>query len=155
MAWPLGACVIAAAGWSLLYASLGQDRQDAEADALNTAQILARGYAVNLARTVEAVDQTLIHVRFEWQLSRGTLALEKIDRKQFFFPSTVANVIIVNRDGNVMTSTLMQGGSRADRPYFLEQKESGRDSLIISAPIRGRVTGANIVPFTRPLLDKD
>jgi diguanylate cyclase (GGDEF)-like protein len=155
MAWPLGACVVAAAAWGLLYVSLEQDRQDAEADALNTAQAVARSYAAQLARTMEAVDQTLIHVRFEWQLSRGTLALEKIDRRQFFFPSTVANVIIVNRDGKVLTTTLSQRGSRAERSYFLEQKESGRDSLFISTPLTGRVTLANIIPFTRPLFDQD
>jgi diguanylate cyclase (GGDEF)-like protein len=153
LAWPLAACLIAAAGWIFLDAQLNQKRLATEEAATDTAQILARGYAGQLARTLESVDQTLIHVRFEWEMSHGTLALDKVDRAKFFFPSTTAHVFIIDREGQTVASTLPDRFFLADRLYFRYQKESGRDSLFIGPPLLGRGHGDNVVPFSRPLFD--
>jgi hypothetical protein len=140
LGWPIAACVIAGMGWTILFSTLNQERLNAEANAIQVAQTLARGYAAHLARTMEAVDQTLIHVRFEWQLSGGKLALDKINKTQFFSPLTVANVDVIDREGLLLTSTLPRPEwiSYADRSYFRFQKISGRDALFIDVPISGR-----------------
>lgn len=153
LVWPLAACLFAVAGWIFLYAQLNQKHLATEAAAIDTAQVLARGYAVQLARTVESVDQTLIHVRFEWEMSHGTLTLDKVDKAKFFFPSTTAYVLIIDREGQTVANTLSDRFFLADRLYFRYQKESGRDSLFISPPILGRARGDNVVPFSRPLSD--
>jgi diguanylate cyclase (GGDEF)-like protein len=154
MAWPIAALILGAIGWSALFANLGAERQRAENEALKEAAALSGSYSDNLARTMDLVDQILLHVRYEWLLSGGQLQLEKIKQTRLFPPS-ILEVAIIDRNGMLLTSTIPDAKTKettfADRPYFLFHKNNSADVLHIGEPILSPVTNRYIIPLTRRL----
>ncbi|MDP3669019.1 MAG: EAL domain-containing protein [Telluria sp.] len=153
--WPLAALLICGISWSVLLAGLDRDRREAERDGIAKAVILSRGYADQVARTMDAVDQSLLHVRYEWELSKGTLQLETMGEKGLFPPSKLSYAAITDRDGNVRTGTLPDAGktNSKDRPYFRAQITSAGDQLFIGHPTIGKASRRNVLQFSRRLVN--
>jgi diguanylate cyclase (GGDEF)-like protein len=157
LSWPIAALILAAAGWGAVAAKLDHDRRAVEKAALRDVAVVSRGYANHLMRTIEAIDQILLHVKFDWELSGGRLRLETIKEERLFPPSSVFNVGIVDRDGRLVTSTL-RGAEKnritdEDRPFFLAHKNAANDFLYIGSPVYGRLSHMEVVPFSRRLTD--
>jgi diguanylate cyclase (GGDEF)-like protein len=153
IAWPVAAIVFCAMGWYLLLANLDRQRQEAESDTLREAGALARSYAAHLSRTVETVDQILLHVKYEWELSNGQLRLENIQSKGLFPPTSVFNVSIIDRDGNLVTTSVPGAGTLnvEDQPYFAIHKTSHADELHIGKPVLSRLSKKRVILFSRRL----
>jgi diguanylate cyclase (GGDEF)-like protein len=155
VSWPILACILGLIGWMVLFASLDDDKRDQESLALRESASLARGYAEQLSRTLEALDQTTLHVKYEWQLSGAKLQLDTLQDIGLFPPDAQVNVSITDRHGNILTSTL-PGGTNiqvADRPFFQMQQTASQDSLYIGPPIKSRATDILVVHFSRRLID--
>ncbi|MEN3365899.1 MAG: hypothetical protein V7606_3173, partial [Burkholderiales bacterium] len=155
--WPVIALLLGGVGWNLLFSSLAAERQRIEANALSEASTLARGYADQLSRTLEAVDQILLHVKYEWHLAQGQLSLENIQAQGLFPPSSVFNVSIIDRNGKLVTSG-MQGKydlTLEDRHYFAIHKNAAADFLYIGPPVISRLSGKRVVLFSRRLQASD
>lgn len=157
LTWPVAALVLGFVGWSALLAHLNTQRLQAESAALTHAAALTRSYADQLNRAVGAVDQVLLHVRFEWNLSKSQLQLKNIKETGLFPPSSVLNIVIIDRNGMLSASAIpdSEGIDVRDRPYFLAQKDAAADTLYIGAPTYGRISNRAIIPFTRRLTDPD
>ena len=155
--WPVIALLIAVISWTSLLNGLENERKDAEENALRTAATIARGYGDQIVRTVQVIDQILLHVRYEWKLSNGNLRLENINQSDLFPASPIFNVGIINREGILITNTIPAEHEVkvTDRRYFLVQRESAEDSLYIAEAVIGRVSKRNVVQFSRPITDAD
>ncbi len=155
--WPLAALLFLILGWTLLLNDLNTDRQRLEQTARSNVIDLAKNYAGNLARTLETVDQTILHVRYEWELSKGTLQLETINQKKLFHAGSIFQVAITNSDGYVRTSTLANPSSMylgQDR-FFLVQKYAIIDFLYMGQPKTGRLSNENVLYFSRGVSKPD
>jgi diguanylate cyclase (GGDEF)-like protein len=161
IAWPIAALLIASIGWSALFAKLNDDRHDIENFALAEAAALSRSYADHLSRTLEAIDQIILHVKFEWQVTNGHLRLERIKEEGLFPPSSVFNVGIVDQDGKLVTSTFHNAGSGGNnlnfenKQYFLAQKNAAEDFLYIGMPAIGSTSHRNMIQFSHRLADRE
>jgi diguanylate cyclase (GGDEF)-like protein len=157
LTFPLVALAVGALGWSLLASHIEQEKRRAEHMALEEAGTLARGYADHLTRTVQFIDQLLLHVKYEWKLTNGNLQLEHVKDLGLFPNTSQINVFILDRHGNAVTNTLpnVKYINAQDRQYFRVQKNAPGDSLYIGAPIHSRATGYNIIPFSRKLTDSN
>ncbi len=154
--WPLAAALVATVGWVSLLDGLERERQVRENDALRAAATIARSYADHLSRTFRLVDQILLHVRFEWSLSRQTLRLENLGVSGLFPSTPVFNVGIVDREGRLITNTLQVNVEHvADRQYFRVQRASKSDDLYVGQAAFGRSTGRSVVHFSRRLADSN
>ena len=152
--WPLASALVATIGWVSLLNSLERERQVREKDTLRAAATIARSYADHLARTFRLVDQILLHVRFEWSLSRQTLRLENLGVSGLFPATPVFNVGIVDRNGQLITNTLRVNAEQVgDRQYFRVQRASTSDDLYVGQAAFGRSTGRSVVHFSRRLAD--
>lgn len=151
LAWIGGAALIGILGWAMLLHTLEKQQADIRTAALNQAAAMSRGYADHLSRTLEAVDQTLLHVRFEWSLSEGNLKLENANEAGLFPSTSLYFVAITDAAGNVTTSTIPDNEKLnvADRPYFKTHLEGNGDILYFDAPEFTRTAGANVLQFTR------
>jgi diguanylate cyclase (GGDEF)-like protein len=154
-AWPIAALILGLIGWAALFAHLEGERHQAENTALKEAGALSRSYADQLTRTLESLDQTLLHVRYEWTLSNGHLQLENIKERGFFPPSSLLDVAIIDRNGKSVTRTIpdTQEVSVADTAYFLVHKYAIADSLYIGVPMYSRISNRSVIPFSRRLVD--
>jgi diguanylate cyclase (GGDEF)-like protein len=158
--WPAIVLLVSLIAWSSLSSKLEEDRQQLETNAFREAGLLARGYADQLARSLEAIDQIILHVKYEWELTDGQLQLETIAERGLFPPDALFRVAIVNREGLIVSSTFIQQTdpgaivSMADRPYFLFQQHASGDTLFIGDPTLGRNSGKPVIQFSRRLNDK-
>ena len=102
--WLIAGLLICGISWGVLLAALENERRRAVRDGIVEAATLSRGYADQVARSLDAVDQSLLHVRYEWGLSKGTLKLEEMAEQGLFPPPTTSYLAIADREGNVRTS---------------------------------------------------
>lgn len=152
--WLIAGLLLCGISWGVLLAALENDRHRAEQNGIVEAATLSRGYADQVARTVDAVDQSLLHVRYEWGLSKGRLKLEEMVEQGMFPPSTTSYLAIADREGSVLTSTLPTAGlNLKDRPYFRAQMASRDDHLFIDKPTIGRASRRKVLQFSRKILD--
>jgi diguanylate cyclase (GGDEF)-like protein len=158
--WPLAALIFAGIGWAALLAKLDTDRREIEAFALHEVAALSRGYADHLSRTLEAIDQILLHVKYEWQLTNGNLRLETLKQEGLFPPSSVFNVGIVGRDGKLVTSTFRSTAGDESSPtfegreFFLAQRNSPKDFLYIGGPALAPASQRTMIQLSRRLVDR-
>lgn len=156
LTWLMMALILTAIGWSLLLAVLDNKKREAEQEALREAASLSRSYARHLDRAIEAIDQILLHVKYEWELSRGALALERIAARGLFPPASDFNVAIIDQHGRLVTGTgpHTQGIMVADQPLFQVHKQSALDFLYIAEPSR-HGNDAHVIHFSRKLRTLD
>ncbi|WP_151636260.1 bifunctional diguanylate cyclase/phosphodiesterase [Noviherbaspirillum aerium] len=158
--WAIGTVIILMAGWQMLLHRLDREKTLVEETALAEAGILARGYAQQLQRTINTIDQLLLVIKVDWETSGGEVRLEDFKRRGVFPESAPFNASIVDRNGMRFTSTFGPGALRSspdvsDRPYYLAHKTAGSDFLYMSLPTWGRSTGNAIIQFSRRLLDAE
>lgn len=157
ISWLLGALLVGLLGWFLLLSDLEESRRRIEANAMREALTLAKNYAGHLVRSFDTVDQTLLHVRYEWELSKGNLDLETINQKKLFHAGSIFQVTIVNREGRVVTSTLpdMEGKFFGDRQVFLTQKFAIIDFLYLGMPVYSPILQKDVLSFSRSISAPD
>lgn len=153
--WMLAALILGVLGWTALFGMLEQDRKEREEESLLQAAVMSRAYAEQLARTLQATDQFILHAKYEWQLSGGRLRLEDIAQSGLFPSASLYFVAIANKNGNLITSTIAVNEeiNVSDQPYFLAQKENVKDFLYIGTPPDVHSANSNVIQFSRKLTD--
>jgi len=151
LTWPLIAILVATVGWGSLLQGMEHQKSEIEETALREAATLAHAYAGQLERTIEAVDQILLHVRYEWELTKGKLRLEDSAQRGLFPQPTIFNVGITDFQGNIITNEPPISGavSVSDRPFFYQQKNSHEDTLYVSRTTKSKSTGQSVINFSR------
>ncbi|WP_158590523.1 bifunctional diguanylate cyclase/phosphodiesterase [Noviherbaspirillum cavernae] len=155
--WPIVALISGIVGWNFLLSGLNADRESLETHALREAEAMARRYADQVTRTVEAIDQITLHVRYDWKLSNGKLQLDDAKAEGLFPPTSIFFVAVIDRNDMLITGTLPPPKNRflGNTEDFLAQKAATEDFLYVGASFVGPVSGRNTIPFTRRLLDQD
>lgn len=155
--WLVAALILWGISWATLLAALERDKREAEVAGLAEAATLSRAYADQVSRTMDALDQSLRHVRYEWILANGKLRLDEMAKQGLFTPVTTSFLAITDRNGAVRTSTIAAAGelNLKDRPYFVSQMSSTADTLFIDRPTIGRVSKRKVIQLSRRLWDGD
>jgi diguanylate cyclase len=155
LSWPLGFLVLALLGWALLFIRLEDERQDIERFVMKESATLAQAYADHLARSIEAIDQVALYVKFAWNASGKNLSLERMRGEGLFPANELVLVTVVDKDGRPWSSTqpVERNINVADRPHFRIHEERKEDFLYISEPLVGRLSGKTVIQFSRKLTD--
>lgn len=153
--WPLAALVTAVIGWTVLLTDLGNLKKTYEQDALLDTSALSQGYAESLQRAIEFVDQLILHVRYENEISQRMLHLEDVARKGLFPSPSVFNITLVDQNGIPRTSTapIKHNVNFKNNPVFLAQQAETKDVLRVGKPMPGILTGKTVIHISRKLLD--
>lgn len=151
----LGALVIIALGWLALFVRLENEQQRVEENALEDAAILARAYAKNLFRALEAVDQLTLLVRHGWQTSNGSFALDEVAQFGLFPAHSGFNVSVIDENGNLLTSTIpsARNVNVVNEPYFAIHRIDPAAGFHIGTARIGNFSQTPVVPFSRRLSD--
>ncbi|HEX3574788.1 MAG TPA: EAL domain-containing protein, partial [Rhodopila sp.] len=143
--------------WIGITVALEHEYHRARAEALQSTANLAQALEESTRRTIGQIDYILLSAR-AMRAAQG----ERFDFNQWVRTQTVADkmtvqIAIADRTGIVVDSTVPMSSkiSVGDRPHFLAQLEPSRDDLFISQPLIGRVSGLEIIQFSRKLLDPD
>ncbi len=151
--WPFVCLVLGVALWGATFVKLQSEKSEIEQQGFKDAAALADGYARQLNRNVQQIDQITLQVQYDWLLSKGQLRLENLVNAGLFPSTTLLRVNIANRSGRLVTATvpLTKTVMVNDRDYFLFHKQNNSNVLRIGKPVVGRVLGKSIVQFSRRL----
>ena len=113
---------------------------------------------VNIVRTVEAIDQTLVLVRGAYVANPEAFTFGDWARARPFLNTTNLQIGITDRRGILIRSNLALPPTPvdiSDRPHFHFHANNGADRLDISPPLRGRLSGRPSFQFSRRIDDRD
>ncbi len=165
LAWPLLCAVLAALLWGSALSTVEDDKRLLKDSALKDAATLSRAYAHYLTRTIEQVDQISMHVKYDWESSRGKLRLEDLRQKGLFTASQFAVVTILDGNGVPRTSTAAatHWQDKAFQELLAFHKNNNSSALRITMPGAENASGTSnasstndngFIHFTRRL-EKD
>ncbi|HET9651563.1 MAG TPA: cache domain-containing protein [Usitatibacter sp.] len=157
-AWPLAVCVaLAALVWAGTFLATGQLRRSTEQEAASVRHNLATSLAEHEASSVRAIDISLVALRDVWLRDRPGFERAVAEHEQLLSKERVIQVAVIDADGGLAYSqTAAPKGLRFDdRSYFKAHRNGQGDSLSISEPVVGRVTGQRGIQFTRAIRAPD
>ena len=145
-------CFLAAVGVFVLSSRL-HIQEDMQVTGHNLTQLLERC----IADQARLVDDAIVRVQHELN---SQLAAGKIDKKRLALAleaeqgelPEINAIRITNAAGDVIAGKGIVAGansSYADREFFSRHRQLTQDELIITEPLKGRVSGLWVVAFTR------
>jgi len=128
--------------WGSVYIHLLREYRQTSFDAIQKARNTAYGFAENLERSFEAIDQSLLFLRESYLREPAAFDLVALSRGPVLGRRQV-QVALVDRDGLVLASSL---GAAAGRVELAESelawvRAAGEDRLLLGPPLRSRATG--------------
>jgi len=141
--------------WTAIALMLKQFHADEIAAAHAAGQHMARVLAEYEASSLRAIDLTLRFLRDEWLRDPASLDRAVARYQEHLKREGLIQVAICDADGWTRYSRLPLDKpiNFADREYFRMQKASGRDEMVVSEPVVGRVTQQWAIQFSRPVFD--
>ena len=159
LAWELlligGICILL---WAGIFLLLDRQRSDKLREAVRETENLARAFEENIARTVGAVDRTLLSLRSAYVAADGQFDLAAWQRDVQALDDLTLQIAIVDPDGRMRMSTLgtsRPGLNLSDREHFRVQRDSPADALFISKPLLGRQSDRWSLQFSRKIVGRD
>lgn len=154
-AWPVMALLLGGLLWIVINSLLDREREDVERESMKQATSLARGYAQQMTRTVEHMDQITLNIRYAWEETKKPPNLEHQRERGLYPPGQKMYASIIGRDGAIVTSSFPadRAYNFSDSPNQRMHRTDPRRDLVISGPGMSRRLGRPIVLFSRRLED--
>jgi len=144
--------------WGNIWSHLNREYDHAYSDAVDATGNLARVFEDMTERMIASIDQALLVTRDLYARDPGGFDLADWARSKPFLNDLNIQLSIAAADGAVVRSNLgpVAGTvSVADRDHFKVHLRDVADTLFISEPLVGRVSGRMSVQFTRRVTAPD
>jgi len=144
-------CILLIAGiWGMTIRQVRIDREDAVANTMRQNANLALAFEEQTVRTLKGVDQIALIVRRAYAVRGRDLDLARLTADLHVDTGIVQILSIVDEHGEIVLSSREAGRvNYADRDHFVHHKLTDNDSLFVSGPVLGRVSGTWQIPMTR------
>jgi diguanylate cyclase (GGDEF)-like protein len=152
----LSALFVSVLGWAVLLGNVASDRDEASRDTMNLARTMALAYSGQVARAINSNDLALRQIRYAWQLSGQSLALDSAAAAEMYRYAPFDNVAVFDKDGTAVTA--MQPGKvlpkASGAAFFRLHADDPLDRLVIS-PIEDGSGEAHRLRFSRAIRTGD
>jgi diguanylate cyclase (GGDEF)-like protein/PAS domain S-box-containing protein len=116
---------------------------------------LAHAFAEEVNATIGTIDMSLLHLRSHWENNPAQLPqmVERLHRE--LHGRVSLDISMTDARGRLVYASTgaPRGLDLSDRDYVRYHLDGGGDSLFVSRPLVGRVSGQWRVQFSRPVLD--
>ncbi|NIA57838.1 EAL domain-containing protein [Massilia sp. TW-1] len=149
------ACLLPAL-WLVTVLFLAHVREHAMEEAGRDAGNLAKVLAEEAQSSVFAIDRMLVDLRERWQEEPQNFGDKVRLRRAQLSQIPGFRATVVGVDGKLVFSSMAPGVKNidySDRDYFIALKKRKADALFINGPVKGRLTGQEVIQFARPLID--
>ena len=138
---------------AVLAGLLFQMRSDAIASGQNVLNAFAQLTEEQTTRTLQNVDQTLASLQGDGVLAIDPVFLTAELRSLLVARPFLRALSVLDSQGRIVAGTEAEGGGVdvSDRPYFIHHRDSPASDFLVGMPVRGRVTGAWVLPASRSL----
>ncbi len=151
LSWAVSACLLLTIIWAGTLAKVMHDLQDMQAEAKRRAAARARVYAEQLLRTVKAIDQISLTVKYQWQ--NMAVPLNLTDQYEKAMHHTPTFPVAIGPQGRIVSSwrKASVGLDMSDIPFFAYHRDHADDALRINPPSIGigGMAGKRTIRFTR------
>ncbi len=151
LSWAAGAGLLLIVIWSGTLAKIGHDLQAMQAEARRLAAARARVYAEQLLRTVKAIDQISLTVKYQWQNLAAPLNLT--DQYEKAMHHTPTYPVAIGPQGRIVSSwrKASVGLDMSAIPFFAYHRDHADEGLRINPPSMGigGMAGKRTIRFTR------
>jgi len=141
--------------WLATYWELNRSRNSYLHEAEVKQVVQARVFAENSRSTIKRINEILLDIRQHWHGDAHSFA-RVIQRSQDNIKDLSFQVSVIDPNGFLAFSNLVKTLERVDlsqREHFLVHKNNPQlDSLFISKPVKGKVSGKWSIQFTRPII---
>ncbi len=140
-----------AAGWAITLERIDYEYDSALENAVRQNDNLALAYEQHTIRTLEAVDQAVRFVRYEYLEEGHELQLDKVFAQTWLASSLFLYAAVLDENGMVIRSSRHNARpfDASDRGFFQLHRADPADRLHIGAPTESRVDGRAAVHATR------
>ena len=138
--------------WVAIFLHLSQEYRQTRAEAVQYAGNLAHGFAENLQRTFDGIDQTLLFVRDTYARDPQGFDLGTWNHKGPVMSQPSLQISIVDRRGILRSSSLGPVLGRidlSDSDLVQAQRGGDDDRLAVGVPVKARPTGQWTINVTR------
>ncbi len=152
----LAAAALLCVLWWLVLQRIALERQQVLAAAMQSSARLAAAYEQQVDRTLKAAEQVAAFVREQYLRQGAALPLSAWVGQGVIRESMFTIISVVDERGEIASSSQVTGRvNYADRDFFRLQAESREDTLFVSAPVLGRVSGRWQVPMSLRITRRD
>lgn len=143
-------CAVAIAGlWLTTLQRIRFEREQAVTAAQQANSNLAIAFEQQVFRTLKAAEQVAAFVRQQYLHHGAALDLRQWTRHDVLRESMFNIISVVDAGGAIVASSLPFGAvNYADRAFFQAQQGATVDTLFVSPPVLGRVTGRWQMPMS-------
>lgn len=153
----LGAAAWLIATWSFTAYQLVSERDRLLHDAAERTQAEARAFGAYSKSSILRMSEFLLDLRASWLVGQPGF-VELVKERENLVVDLSFQVAVIDRHGLLVYSSIAPPapGEKVDlssREHFrVHQNAGGRDTLFISDPVKGKVSGKWSIQFTRPIL---
>jgi diguanylate cyclase (GGDEF)-like protein/PAS domain S-box-containing protein len=116
---------------------------------------LAQAFSEEVNATIGTIDMSLLHLRSHWEQDPAQFPqmVERLNRE--LHGRVILAIALTDARGRLVYASgkAPKGMDLSDRDYVRYHLEGHEDSLFVSRPLVGRVSGQWRVQFSRPVLD--
>ncbi|MDQ9172017.1 EAL domain-containing protein [Oxalobacteraceae bacterium R-40] len=125
--------------------------------AFEEAMTRAEAYAMQLHRMIEHIDYITLILKYAWEAGSGKVDLEKQRRFGLFPDQSLTYVMLLDKWGDVVGTTLHYRGQSnfADLPSFQDHRARRTQGLIIDGPMIDPRMTKPVICFSRRLENPD
>ncbi|GJG98492.1 EAL domain-containing protein [Cupriavidus pauculus] len=153
----LGAAAWLIATWSFTAYQLVSERDRLLHDAAERTQAEARAFGAYSKSSILRMSEFLLDLRASWMVGQPGF-VELVKERENLVVDLSFQVAVIDKHGLLVYSSIAPParGEKVDlssREHFrVHQDAGGRDTLFISDPVKGKVSGKWSIQFTRPIL---
>ena len=151
-------CVVAiAAIWVGTLHRIANEREQAQAAAMKSNSNLAVAFEQQVFRTIKAAEQVAVFVRDQYLLRGSAVNLRRWVEQQLIREELFTIVNVLDEAGSILISSseAAESVNYADRAFFQALRKSTEDTLYVSAPVLGRISGQWQIPMALRIAKAD
>jgi diguanylate cyclase (GGDEF)-like protein len=144
--------------WTVIFARLSVEKDTTYRETMASAAILSAALEQHTVKAIHQVDQITRFVKYEFEKNPNHFDLATTVQKGVVQSDTLVQVSLIDERGTLIASTAEQNPQRidlSDREHFKVHEHENDDSLYISKPVLGRVSGQWTLQMTRRLNHPD
>jgi PAS domain S-box-containing protein len=143
--------------WGAVGFELHRLRESHLGDARVSVVLQAQIFAENNRTVIKRLDEVLIDLREHWSGDEKEFT-RQVQRQGVHISDIAFQIGVIGKDGFLAYTNLKRTSDKvdlSDREHFKVHASGNKDSLFISKPLKGKVSGRWTIQFTRPIFIKD
>ncbi|RPH43586.1 MAG: hybrid sensor histidine kinase/response regulator [Burkholderiales bacterium] len=148
--WLFAAVLLALTWWAVEFKARSDREQQVQAVVRGNAN-LARAFEEHIVRTLAAVDQTVLFVKYQYERHGEQIDIREYAREGMIADDLFNQIGVIDARGTYLISNLADHRriDLSDREHFRVHAEGRVEGLFVSKPVLGRASGKWSLQLTR------